>query len=57
MQPRYLKIITLDRGASLSQLATQASSPLSLEVLAIINQTEVNASFIAGDRVKMVVGE
>jgi predicted Zn-dependent protease len=57
MQPRHLKIITLDRGVSLSQLATQASSPLSLEVLAIINQTEVNASFKAGDRVKMVVGE
>ena len=57
IQPRRLKIVTLDRGKSLSQLATEAGSPLSLEVLAIINQTEVNGSFRAGDRVKMVVGE
>lgn len=57
MQPRHLKVMTLDRGASLAELATQAGSPLSLEVLAIINQTAVNAGFKAGDRVKMVVGE
>ncbi len=57
MQPMHLKIITLDRSASLAQLATQASSPLTLETLAIINQTEANNEFRSGDRVKLVIGE
>jgi hypothetical protein len=35
----------------------QSPSNVQLETLAIINQTEVNASFKVGDRVKMVIGE
>jgi predicted Zn-dependent protease len=57
MQPMHLKIITLKQSASLGQLATQEKSSLQLETLSIINQTEVNASFKVGDRVKMVIGE
>jgi len=57
MQPMHLKIITLTKSSTLEQLATQEHSPVSLETLAIINQTQATAGFKSGDRVKMVIGE
>ncbi|TFH60377.1 MAG: peptidase M48 [Candidatus Zixiibacteriota bacterium] len=55
MQPMHLKIITVKKPTTLGELAKQEGSPVQLEMLAIINQTEVNASFKVGDRVKMVM--
>ena len=57
MQPMHLKIITVRKPSTLGELAKQQGSPVQLETLAIINQTEANASFKVGDRVKMVIGE
>jgi predicted Zn-dependent protease len=57
MQPMRLTVLTVNQRVSLEQLAQQESSPVLLETLALINQTEVNAQFNAGDRVKMVLGE
>jgi len=57
VQPMHLKIVTVRQPSTLGQLAKQEGSPVQLETLAIINQTEVNASFKVGDRVKMVIGE
>lgn len=57
VQPMHLKIVTVGQPSTLGQLAKQEGSPVQLEMLAIINQTEVNASFKVGDRVKMVIGE
>ncbi|MCX6833042.1 MAG: M48 family metalloprotease [candidate division Zixibacteria bacterium] len=57
MQPMHLKIITVKRPSTLGELAKQEGSPVQLETLAIINQTEANAGFKVGDRVKMVIGE
>jgi predicted Zn-dependent protease len=57
MQPMRLAIITVSQRVSLEQLARQERSPVLLETLAIINQTEANAQFNAGDRVKIVNGE
>ncbi|MBI5868142.1 MAG: M48 family metalloprotease [candidate division Zixibacteria bacterium] len=57
MQPMRLAIINVSQRVSLEQLAQQERSPVLLETLAIINQTEANARFNAGDRVKIVRGE
>jgi predicted Zn-dependent protease len=57
MQPMHLKIMTVRRPATLGELAKQEGSQMQLETLAIINQTEANAGFKVGDRVKMVIGE
>jgi predicted Zn-dependent protease len=57
IQPMRLKITTVRRAATLEALAKQENSPVSLETLAIINQTETNAGFKVGDRVKIVKGE
>lgn len=55
MQPNRVKILKLTKGAGLQTLATQSKSPVSLETLALINQTTENAGFKTGDRVKMIV--
>jgi predicted Zn-dependent protease len=57
MQPMHLKIMTVGKASTLGELAKQQGSPVQLETLAIINQTEANAGFKVGDRVKMVIGE
>ena len=57
MQPMHLKIITVRTPSTLGELAKQEGSHVQLETLAIINQTEANAGFKIGDRVKMVTGE
>ncbi len=57
VQPMKLKIVSVGKTMTLAQLATQEKSPVPLKTLAIINQTEENATFRSGDRVKMVVGE
>ena len=54
MQPMHLRIITVRNSITLGELAKQEGSPVLLETLAIINQTEANAGFKVGDRVKMV---
>lgn len=56
VQPMHLKIVTVRQPSTLAQLAKQEGSPVQLETLAIINQTETNAGFKIGDRVKMVIG-
>ena len=56
VQPMHLKIVTVKQSSTLGQLAKQEGSPVQLETLAIINQTEANAGFKVGDRVKMVIG-
>lgn len=56
-QPMHLKIITASGLTTLAQLAAQQHSPVNLGTLAIINQVDSTASFNAGDRVKMVVGQ
>jgi predicted Zn-dependent protease len=57
MQPMHLKIVTVGKTSTLSDLAKQMSSPVELGTLAIINQTSENASFRVGNRVKMVIGD
>jgi predicted Zn-dependent protease len=57
VQPMLVKIIIVSQQVTLEELAKQQRSPAQLETLAIINQAEANASFKAGDRVKMVIGE
>ncbi len=57
VQPQRLKILTVKTESTLGVLAKQAGSSASLETLAIINQTQTDAVFKAGDRVKMVIGE
>jgi predicted Zn-dependent protease len=57
VQPMHLRIVTVRQPSTLGQLAKKEGSPVQIETLAIINQTEVNASFKVGDRVKMVIGE
>lgn len=56
VQPMHLKIITVRTPSTLGELAKQEGSPVQLETLAIINQTDANAGFKVGDRVKMVIG-
>lgn len=57
MQPMHLKIVTVGRASTLDELAKREGSPVQLETLAIINQTEATTVFRVGDRVKMVIGE
>lgn len=57
VQPMHLKITTLAKSTTLSDLAKQMNSPVTLNTLAIINQTSESASFKAGDRVKIVTGD
>ena len=45
------------KTVNFGELATQQGSPVLLKTLAIINQTDVDAGFKVGDRVKMVIGE
>jgi predicted Zn-dependent protease len=56
IQPMKLKIITASGRTTLAGLATQSGSPVTLQTLAIINQTTENATIAKGERVKMVVG-
>ena len=57
VQPMHLKILTLKDPSTLRELAKQGASSVQIETLAIINQTSESATFRAGDRVKVVVGE
>jgi predicted Zn-dependent protease len=57
MQPMHLKIVTVRNSSTLGELAKQVGSPVQLETLAVINQTQANASFKDGDRIKMVIGK
>ena len=57
VQPVHLKVITVGNSSTLAELARQEGSSVDLGLLAIINQVPENASFKAGDRVKMVTGQ
>ncbi len=57
VHPMRLTILTVSQRVSLEQLARQERSPVLLELLAILNQTETSAQFNSGDRVKIVVGD
>ena len=57
VQPMHLKIVTVRQSLTLGQLAKQEGNSLSIETLAIINQTAADASLRTGDRVKIVIGE
>jgi len=57
VQPMHLKIVTVRNTSTLGELANQEGSPVQVETLAIINQTDQNAGIRAGERIKMVIGE
>lgn len=57
VQPARLTILTVGQRVSLDQLAQQHSSPVLLDILALINQTSTAAQFNAGDHVKLVIGD
>ncbi|MGH7700383.1 MAG: M48 family metalloprotease [Gemmatimonadales bacterium] len=56
VQPWRVDLVTVDRRATLADLARQRPSPASLETLALINQRATDATLAAGERVKWVVG-
>ncbi len=57
VQPWKLKIITLNEAMTLEQFAQKYPSPVSIDVLGIINRTDSNTRFIKGNKLKTVVGE
>lgn len=57
VQPRHLKLVTINRNMSLTEFNRQYPSGASLEVLALINQVEPNEQLRAGQQIKRVVGE
>jgi predicted Zn-dependent protease len=56
VQPQRLDIVTLDRGATIVELARQRSSPVPPATLALLNQVEPETPLEAGRLVKWVVG-
>ena len=56
VQPQRLDIVTLDRRATIAELARQRSSPVPPATLALLNQVEPESSLEAGRLVKWVVG-
>lgn len=57
VQPMRLQLVTLDRAMSLEQFNQRYPSPISLEMLAIMNQVELDSTVPAGTVLKRVVGE
>ena len=57
VHPMRLTILTVSQRVSLEQLSRQERSPVMLELLAMLNQTEASAQFNSGDRVKIVLGD
>ncbi len=53
-QRKYLRIVTLPRATSVSDLATQSGGAISLQDLAIINAVAETATLPAGSKVKTV---
>ena len=56
VQPQRLEIVTLDRRATIADLARQRSSPVAAATLALLNQVEPETPLEAGWLVKWVVG-
>ena len=52
-----LQLVTLDRAMNLEQFNQRYPSPISLEMLAIMNQVELDSTLPAGTVLKRVVGE
>lgn len=57
VQPWKLKIVTLNEPMTLDQFAQKYPTPVSIDVLGIINRTDSNTRFIKGNKLKTVVGE
>ncbi len=57
VQPWKLKIVTLNEPMTLEQFAQKYPTPVSIDVLGIINRTDSNTRFIRGNKLKTVVGE
>jgi len=57
VQPWKLKIVTLNEAMTLDQFAQKYPTPVSIDVLGIINRTDSNTRFIKGNKLKTVVGE
>ena len=56
VRPQRLDIVTLDRRATIADLARQRSSPVAAATLALLNQVEPKTPLEAGWLVKWVVG-
>lgn len=56
VQPQRLDIVTLDRRATIAELARQRPSPVAAATLALLNQVEPETPLEAGRLVKWVVG-
>ncbi len=57
LQPQHVTLITLDRRATIAELARQRPAPVSLATLALINQVDANTPLEPGRIVKWVVGQ
>ncbi|HWC73156.1 MAG TPA: M48 family metalloprotease [Gemmatimonadales bacterium] len=57
VQPQHLSLFTLDRRATIADLARQRPSPVSVATLALINQVNPNDTLEPGRIVKWVVGQ
>lgn len=57
VQPWRLKVVTLNEPMTLEQFAQKYPTPVSIDVLSIINRTDSNTRFIKGNKLKTVVGE
>ena len=55
VKPMKLKIVTLPRAMTVSQLASAYSSALPAEQLAVLNQVEASGSLPAGHKAKVVI--
>jgi len=57
VQPMRLQLVRLDRAMNLEQFNQRYPSPISLDMLAIMNQAELGSTLPAGTVLKRVVGE
>jgi len=56
VQPQHLDIITVPRRMTIAQLAAERSSPVSPELLAVLNEVEVDTPLESGRPIKWVTG-
>jgi predicted Zn-dependent protease len=57
VQPQHVSLITLDRRTTIAELARQRPAPVSVAMLALINQVDENTPLEPGRIVKWVVGQ
>jgi predicted Zn-dependent protease len=57
VQPQRIRLVTLDRRTTLTELARQRQSPVPVATLSLINQVEENTPLEPGRVLKWVVGQ